>query len=282
MDRVRKAIRNIGNGRQPETGAPAVPEGKAGGHGDHWGCILRAEHQDELLKFLSDVVQSVEQPEMFRAPGVGMAAHSEGDKVCAIVLLVDERVASAYPEGLDGPAWPITISEIVPWANGIEGQISGDCHGAAISFFDTHFYSNQQKYKVGQTYHFNMSAFAYTLSPSEDLEVGVDDLGAKVSLRGAHAYMPPGADGGADIDDYWFHSPLEGDISEAELCGRRLRIYPVTIALPEEFEMSVNLYAADHVLGPGMEGVKPEDDLEGYLWLQGRLVDEDQIVMRNS
>ena len=38
------------------------------------------------------------------------------------------------------------------------------------------------------------------------------DIGAKVSLRGAHAYMPANlSNDTADIDDYWFHSPLESE-----------------------------------------------------------------------
>lgn len=252
----------------------AVPDSaqpKKGGHGDHWGCIVRSYEQGELMRLLGEVTRSVERPELFQAEGVGVAACSLGDRVRACVLLVDDRLASAYPQGLGGPAWPVTLTEIVPWANGIEGQLAGTCHGAAVSFFDTRFYANRRRYRVGETYTFEMSAFAYTLGRAPETEV-YSDLGAKVSFKGAHAFMPAAlGNEDADIDDYWFHSPLEGEVSTTDLLGRPLRVYPVTLALPDEFEMRVDLYAADHALDSGVGRVAPGEDLEGFLWLQGQL-----------
>jgi hypothetical protein len=211
---------------------------------------------------------------MFEAAGSGMAACSTGQRVRACVLLVNDLLATAYPQGLGGPIWPITVTDVIPWANGIEGQITGECHGAAVSFFDSRFYADRRRYRVGETYDFYMSAFAYVLGPAPHREAE-SDIGAKVSFTGAHAYMPASmGNEGADIDDYWFHSPLEGEISEVDLSGRRLRLFPVTLALPEDFEMRVDLYAAEHVLSPGIESVRPGEDLEGFLWLQGYRVEK--------
>jgi hypothetical protein len=263
LNRIRRSLDRIGR-----RDAPA----KAGGHGDHWGCILRAAEHDELLEFIGRIVGEAEQPEMFEAAGAGMAVHAPGDRLSACVLVVNDRVATAYPEALDGPAWPVEISEVVPWANGIEGQITGTCHGAAISFFDTRFYANRRRYRVGQTYDFHVSAFAYRLGRAEDVEVDVEDVGARVSFRGAHAYMPANiGNETADIDDYWFHSALEGGVSVAELAGKHLGIYPIIIAIPEHFEMALTLFAAGHVLAPGTASITPGEDLEGFLWLQGHL-----------
>src|SRR5205807_936216 len=148
----------------------AEHQAKAGGHGDHWGCVLRAAEQDELLTFISSVIQSAEQPEMFEAMGAGMAVHAPGERLSACVLVADNKLVSAYPEARGGDIWPVTVSEIVPWANGVEGQIMGDCQGAKISFFDTRFYANRRKYKVGETYDFRVSAFAYVLGRAADTE----------------------------------------------------------------------------------------------------------------
>jgi hypothetical protein len=187
----------------------------------------------------------------------------------ARVLVVNERLVSAYPEAAGGPPWPVTITEVITWANGIEGQIRGACHGADVAFFDTRFYANRRKYRPGETYSFHMSAFAYVLGRAADTEVDTG-MGAKVSLRGAHAYMPANLDNDtADVDDYWFHSPLEGEVSTVELAGRRLRRYPVILALPEDFPMALPLYAASHVIAPGAAALRPGEDVEGFLWLQG-------------
>jgi hypothetical protein len=271
MDHLRKRLRRL-TPRQasPETENGAASPSKKGGHGDHWGCIVRAAEQDDLLAFLRQVVETVEQPELFQAAGVGIAAHSPGDRLCATVLLVNDRLVTAYPEGQGGPVWPITVKEIVPWANGIEGQISGSCYGASVSFFDTRFYANRRRYASGETYNFRMSAFAYTLRRSEELEVESEEVGAKVSFRGAHAYMPANmGNEEADIDDYWFHSPFEGEPQHVELARKQLQIFPVIMAIPEHFEMALNLYAAPHALAPDMAGVAQGDDLEGFVWLQG-------------
>ena len=281
MDRARRALGRIG--KREERGAADAPDGrsmppspqsgasqaKEGGHGDHWGCVVRATEQSELMQFISGVIRDASRPEVFEATGAGMAVHAPGDDVSATVLVVNDKLASAYPDALLGHKWPITVDKVVPWANGIEGQIMGTCHGASISFFDTRFYVNRRKYKIGETYDFQLSAFAYVVGKAAEVEFD-SDIGAKVSLKGAHAYMPADINNPtADIDDYWFHSPLESEVGGAELAGRHLKVYPIIIALPDHFEMRINLYAARHTLDPNMEKVAPGDDLEGFLWLQG-------------
>src|SRR5690349_2269840 len=134
---IRKMIRRLASTSPPDNAAelPGTAP-KPGGHGDHWGCVVRATEQDDLLSLISDVIRESERPELFQATGMGMAVQSAGDGLHARVLVVDERLVSAYPEAEDGPVWPITITEVVPWANGIEGQLKGTCHGADVAFFD--------------------------------------------------------------------------------------------------------------------------------------------------
>jgi hypothetical protein len=232
---------------------------------------LRATEQDELLAFISRVIEKAEKPEMFEAAGAGMAVHAPGERLSATVLTVNDKLVSAYPEAVEGNTWPVTVSEVIPWANSIEGQIVGECFGAKIAFFDTRFYANRRTYRPGETYDFNMSAFAYTVDRAGDAEYE-SDIGAKISLRGAHAYMPTNlSNDTADIDDLWFHSPLEGEPRMAELAGKRLTVYPIIIAIPEHFEMHLDLYAAAHTRTLNLANVPPGDDLEGFLWLQGAL-----------
>lgn len=274
MNRVRRALDRIGGREGPEKALPEQPppDGpKQGGHGDHWGCVLRAGEQDELLGFIAEVINNAERPEMFHAAGPGMAVHAPGERLGACVLVVDDKVQTAYPEAHGGPVWPVTISEVVPWANGIEGQITGECYGAQVSFFDTRFYANRRLYKVGETYNFRMAGFAYTLGHAPDAEFE-SDIGAKISMRGAHAYMPANlGNESADIDDYWFHSPLEAEAGQVMLASKRLNVYSVVVAIPEDFLMQLDLYAAAHVLAPDMASLAVEDDLEGFIWLQGYL-----------
>src|SRR6476469_1984726 len=206
-----------------------MPNGKDGGHGDHWGCVLRSLQEKDLIPYLANITKKDNHPYTYEfGPGFthkGLAFYSEPSPVRTCVLVVNNTLASAFPEVQDGPAWPITITEIIPWSNGVEGQISGTCNGATFGFFDTRFYANQRKYDVGETYNFHMGALAYTMGPAAEQEVDTN-MGAKVSMKGASAYMPASIDNDkADIDDLWFHSPLEGDKDLAYLLGPPINSY---------------------------------------------------------
>ena len=97
--------------------APESVQLKEGGHGDHWGCVVRASEQGDLLRFIGEVVQSAERPEVFQAQGTGLAVISRGERLHARILVVADRLVTAYPEAEDGTTWPVTIGEVVPWAN---------------------------------------------------------------------------------------------------------------------------------------------------------------------
>lgn len=241
---------------------------KDSGHGDHWRCVYPDPRSDGLVAAIEKLVSRT-SPAHERA---GVAQYiSSGAAVRMCVLARRNIVVTAYPQVLGGPEWPVEIAEIVPWRNGLEGQIVGTCMGAEVRFFDTTFYANRHRYTIGKTYRFRMGALAHRLGPANDLEAEVEG-GAKVSLKGAHAYMPANLGvSGAEIDDYWFHSPLAGPTTVTEINGVELRGYPITLALPRDFEMSLTLYAASHTEGPGAGDLAPNDDLQGYLWLQGYL-----------
>jgi len=191
---------------------------------------------------------------------------------------VNGVLATAYPEVQDGPVWPILIQEIIPWANGIEGQISGTSYGALGRFFDTRFYANANKYRVGETYNFHMGALAYTIGHAPETEAE-SSIGAKISFKGASAYMPASsgsAGDDAEIDDFWFHSPLEGEPSETALADQTLTAYPIIMAIPNDVELHVTVFAARHTLASDMALIRPGDDMQGFLWLQGHLAEDQE------
>src|ERR1044072_8071931 len=111
LRRVARRLRGNGSPR----GAIEPAQAKDGGHGDHWGCVLRATESEELLAFVSKVIGDAEQPEVFEARGSGLAVHSSGEQLRGRVLVVNERLETAYPEALGGPIWPVTLSEGVQW-----------------------------------------------------------------------------------------------------------------------------------------------------------------------
>jgi hypothetical protein len=268
---LRRIFGRLGGQAIPVEPKAALPGAKEGGHGDHWGCVLPSLQEQKLVDYLVEVTRKDDNPENFGPGGSGLVFRSERGPVRTCVLVKDKMLASAYPEVQDGPVWPVTISEVVPWSNGFEGQISGSCYEARVSFFDTRYYSNSDRYRVGDTYDFHVGAFAYTLGRAPDTEFDTGE-GLRVSMRGAHAYMPANLDNAqADIDEFWFHSPLEAEKEGAYLTGPPIYGYPIILAMPSDFEMRLTLYAASHALEADMHNVRVEDDLQGYLWLQGYL-----------
>jgi hypothetical protein len=251
-----------------------IPDAKQGGHGDHWGCVLRAIDEGKLVDYLVEVTRNDNQPEQFGTNRKGLVFRSAEGPLRTCVIVVDSVIASAYPEVEDGPVWPVRLDEIIPWANGIEGQISGSAYGALVRFFDTRFNENADKYKVGEIYNFKMGALAYTIGHAPEMEAQ-SDIGAKISFKGASAYMPATSGGAtnndADIDDYWFHSPLEGQPLETSLVEQKLTGYPIIMAIPNDYELHITVYAADHALASDMALARLQDDLQGFLWLQGHL-----------
>ncbi|MDQ6694263.1 MAG: hypothetical protein M3014_07555 [Chloroflexota bacterium] len=247
---------------------PATPP-KTGGHGDHWGCILRQVEEKQLLEIIKSAISHDRSPERV---GKELSVYNWGTPSLRVkALMKGSDLVSAYPECQGGPIWPIVVREVVTWANGYEGQVAGECYGAEMRFFDTRFYRYGATYRVGETYNFHMGALAYVLGRAPEAEVEIEP-GVLVSLRGARAYMPADLDNtGADIDEFWFHSPLEEPAGTISLEGHNLRVYKVTLALPDHNELTVPLYAAEHSLSGDMQQqqVQPDDDLEGYLWLQG-------------
>jgi hypothetical protein len=254
------------------TGAAGRKGGVALGHGDHWRCVFQEPGDGRLV---AAIHEAVGRPAVARSPDDIVEHRLQSDALSVAVLVRGNQVLTAYPALAGIGPWPVTLTQIHPSADGAEGCLTGTCMGAAVTFFDTAFYKNRGSYRIGDTYGFNMGALSYSLGPASGLEAEIGD-GVKLSLAGASAYMPASELEGAGMDDYWFHSPIEGDVAKAEVAGVSLRIYPVTLGLPRDFPLHVRLCAAPHVEAPGTSELAPGDDAQGYLWLQGSLADGDE------
>jgi hypothetical protein len=254
------------------THAPGRKSGIALGHGDHWRCVFQEPGDGRLVVAIREAVG---RPAIARSAD-GIAEYRlQGDAMSVAVLVRGKQVLTAYPAVAGIGPWPVTLTQVHPSPDGAEGRLTGTCMGAAVTFFDTAFYRNHGRYRTGETYGFNMGALAYSLGPATGLEAEMEG-GVKLSLAGASAFMPATGMAGAHIDDYWFHSPVEGEVASAEVAGVALRIYPVTLGLPRDFPLHVRLCAAHHIEAPESSELAPGDDVQGYLWLQGSLADDDE------
>jgi hypothetical protein len=250
---------------------------KEGGQGSHWGILFPdLEHdQQPLWSLIQAVAEDPAASEPFDAPaGPGLALYSGGGPLQACVLVDGQnRLVSAFPAVQGGHSWPIMVEGLTPWANGLEGQITGTCHGALVHFFDTRWWANHHRYTVGLTYEFRINGLAYVLRPAEARSFALES-GQQASTRGMRAYLPAQAESeeDADIDDYWFQSPLDARRYET-FAAVPLTVYTCALALPDDVPLTLDIYAAPHAQSAALGDLPLGEDVSGFLWLQGYLRD---------
>jgi hypothetical protein len=250
---------------------------KEGGQGSHWGTLFPDLDSDQqpLWSLIQAVGEDPAASEPFDAPaGPGLALYGGAGPLQTCVLVdAQNRLVTAFPAVQGGHTWAVTVEELTPWANGLEGQVTGTSHGALIHFFDTRWWANHRRYATGQTYDFVINGLCYVLRPAEARQFELEG-GRQASTEGMRAYLPAQAEGedAGDIDDYWFQSPL--DARRYDTFGEvPLTIYTCALALPDDIPLTLDLYAAPHAQTAALADLPIGADVSGFLWLQGYLAE---------
>lgn len=241
---------------------------KAGGHGDHWDCVVQSE--EEILRALDWALQGAKTPDTLKRDGHEVTAYipeSCSPTVCGITL--DRSVWTVYPMAPDGVVHEVTVDGIDEWENGLEGQAVGSIGPAILAFFDTKYYRNVGRYRVGERYPVALAAFAYTLHEAEPQMI-TDPEGKMHSTQNVAGYRPFPR---GDIDDFVYQFPVKS-VETVQFCGRTIyRLMVPLFRLPDEGgeyrDIDITLYAAEHVAGDYVPRVG--DAVTGVLWLQGHL-----------
>ncbi len=251
---------------------------KEGGHGTHWGTLFPDLDNEPqlLLNLLQVVAEQPDRSEPFDTPaGPGLALYGGAGPLQTCVLLdAQNRLVSAFPAVQDGHRWTIAVDELIPWANGVEGQVTGFCQGALVQFFDTRWWANHHRYEVGQSYDFVVNGLCYVLRPATIQQFDLAN-GQPASTQGMRAYMPARLKADSDdvdIDDYWFQSPLEARRDDP-FGDPPLVVYTCALALPDDVPLTVDLYAAPHTQSAALIDLPLGADLSGFVWLQGYLAE---------
>jgi hypothetical protein len=186
-----------------------------------------------------------------------------------MVLLLTEQtsasgcVLAAFPFAAGAITHPVRIEHVM--GTGAEGRIRGrTVDGGEISFFDALFFKNAASYRLGESYQFALSAFAYFARP----------LGLRL-VKGGETSVPadvlkPARSGASD--DYDFRATVQ-HVYPMRVAGRALYRMRVTVGRSGQSMLDVALYAAEHILPDGYIP-KPGDEITGRLWLQGYLVED--------
>ncbi len=278
------------------------------GHGNHWEC-LGGTADERIKQFLPVVLTRGEAGKAVsrtakwfdRAEAAAEAVISSFYPAtplrCLAIEVSDQRrklvvFYTAFPYAAKGGKQRLRILEIRDWGNYVEGELVCETtvSGAMVGFFDTHYFANQDHYKVGGEHDFHLAGLIYSARCTNEETIEVTDQ--KVLAERYAAYretperlpdgsLPPqsihmaGMTGVCPSDKYpddaEFYCVI-GDVSEFDLEG--IRIFQITPRFEDEESQEVPLpgiiFGAAAVFQDGYVP-KVGDSIGGSLWVQGFL-----------
>lgn len=202
----------------------------------------------------------------------------------------------AAPFDTQGTRHTLEIGKVLVWQSGIEAQIEAWAGEAQFAFFDTHFLHARSEYERGRKLEFSLVGLAYAARSSTLFELPFtpdpDDVAwqkqlatergesweampERLMLDGMAMFIP--VDGG-DIDDYHFRGPVKVVEPFDDFLGQsgwRVRVTVMRLSEYAHDDFDIDLL----VTRRAWEGNTPPrlgQDIEGVLWLQGRLLDPDE------
>ena len=270
--------------------------------GSHWDALY--DSPDEVLrslpKILPDATPLVSYGDTYPGPhkipeawtrGVHLAWPDANRGLVATLAMKDGRPSwiDTAPLAGNGVQVSIRIETVHVWSNGAEAQIEGGWGDALVSFFDLTFLSNRSWYEAGQHRDFILAGIAYKaepasvdpliLLPESELADQIQDhmeidhsealeLGMERSCILAHIEE-------WDRDDYWFRGPVRVVESFDDWLGQsgwRVRVCVMQLDTdagePKDAELDVFITSRAWF---GQDPPEVDEDIEGTLWLQGRL-----------
>lgn len=237
------------------------------GHGRHWQFLRAAGHIDALLMgHMYRAYLTSQANVLFESGGVRMICEPNVELGIA-QLLRGEKIVSGFPYAPGGHDWPIEVHGIYAWPDPVEAQLLGSCHGARIGWFDPHFAQNRDRYRPGVgsgALTFRMNALAYRVGRTRFANAEQESL-----MGETKAYMPI-PDPEASEDELHFISHVEA-VRTLDYRGVPVDVYTVTIALPDDFPMRLDVYTGRALADEG-ERLAVGDRISGACWLFGRLV----------
>lgn len=269
--------------------------------GAHWGPFV--EDPKEIILRLPEMVQTAKVkngygdivkparnlPEDWQK-GCILAWPSPQRGIAVGLKLTPEAnvVAGMYPFITEGSQHLLRLRRVNVWEDGIMAQIAATCGEADLSFFDTDFVANRGWYESGSVQDFILAGIAYGAKPSDVFELPFTpnpeqiewervlaerrgeeppDVPENFNLCGM-AMLLPMHDG--DIDEYSFRGPVKQVSSFDDFLGQSGWRMRVTVLRLAEGDFDLDIYVTRRAWR-GQEPPQEGGDVEGTLWLQGRL-----------
>lgn len=273
------------------------------GHGNHWETLYDVDEYvaDKLPRDIKDSKLVCQHPCMDvqskseRSEEVACLRFGTNRLANQILVVSDTPNASrflfsGYPVALDGVVQTVTVDRLSPWEYGIEGWVHAKAADtASISFFDTMYFAGSNQLAAGQKIDVSFAGLAYWLRPIQmrsfevkegpmwemekerRLKEGKSEKEAcqpvEIHMTGASIFLPRGGD--ENPDDAQFQGVIDA-LDSFEHDGQKVYRMEMVVMRPDDEEFRIAVFASEHVL----DGYVPQlgEDVEGILWLQGRVI----------
>lgn len=282
----------------PESTFEWEPEDHEHYCGSHWDPFY--DSVDEVFGSLDEMISTAEPLKSFcdAHPGLRTIPESwpralclawpDGNRGLAVTVRNTEgqaELANVSPLAEIGNQASIEIRKVHVWSSGAEAQIEGDWGDADVSFFDVSFVANRACYEVGQRCDFALAGIAYKAETATgeklawDLDPALagqirDQLGLadgedlELSLEGSSILVRIEE---WDRDDYSFRGPVRTvKVFDDWLGQSGWRVTVCVMRLAAE-DAELDIFITERAWA-GQEPPEVGQDIEGTLWLQGRLL----------
>lgn len=265
--------------------------------GSHWDAFYNSP--DEALRTLPDILPKAMPLRSFgdtysgprKIPGSwARGAYLAGPDVKR-GLLATLRTTDGRPELINvspfterGVQVGIEIDRVHVWSSGAEAQIEGTWGDAVVSFFDLTFLSNRSWYESGRRLDFILAGIAYKAEPAsvEPLVIApesafADTLRDELGIKDGEA-LELGLEGSGiftsiedwDRDDYWFRGLVRSVEAFDDWLGQTGWRVRVRVMQMDTEDAELDVFVTSRAWS-GDEPPQVGEDMEGTLWLQGRL-----------
>lgn len=316
--------------------ARELSDEQAGGHGNRWGVfnedvegfvtqwLRRALEHAKLVTLGATGSQGQDRllaEGELRGEGLLYADRDEDQGRAGLLALVALDVESesgertnmfwsAYPFFAEGIRYPARIEEMALHPNRLEARLILGVAGTLVFAFDPLFYKHRGLYRADVTMIFSLCALAYTMMPTPEQEVVIDDPEKIRAFRASSAWVESHGsdtetDKAADLKAWQPKSPEDlepiridcsqgslllpnndGPADDAHYQGEVKTVVPdvyrlfgvsvwrveVVVARPDEQDLLLPIFVTE----PSFEDAwrpSPGENVSGSAWIQGWMVE---------
>jgi hypothetical protein len=205
------------------------------------------------------------------------------------------NLVDIFPFFGSGSQLAMTLREVCVREGGLEAQITATWGFGEVTFFDTNYLINRAWYETGKNYEFILSGIAYNARPAADREIKMDpdvvknvnrrmkelkeegfeefeecEFPGTFTLKGVAMLLPCLPKSEWDADDYYFRAPVKSVKEFEDWLGQDGWRVRATALRHDDEDVDLDIVITRRVW---QDKAPPQvgQDIEGSLWLQGRL-----------